>query len=184
MRFDSRERLDTWQIGGGFPAIHNDIVTAAIVYVRGRRVLDLGCSYGLLGARLIAAEAAEFVVGVERDAEIVRQARDAGVPITFAVFAVNRSTMPALEALVLVHKLDVLVARRVLPELFGEDLELGRDFARAIAGAGISEMLIEGRVATRNAKNALATVDQEVALLDSSYKEARRVGAVSYLVRR
>jgi hypothetical protein len=74
-----------------------------------------------------------------------------------------------------------MLARRCLPELFGDDLPLGRDFAAAIHGAGIKEIFLEGRVVTQGAVNVLKSVADEVDLLSGHYHEVKRIGAVSYL---
>jgi hypothetical protein len=77
----------------------------------------------------------------------------------------------------------VIIARRIMPELFGADLDLGKRFAADMAAAGIREILIEGRVVSARSTNALASIDAEVEMLTTGgfYREARRIKAVSYL---
>jgi len=87
---------------------------------------------------------------------------------------------PSLQA----AEIDVMVARRVLPELFGGDLAAGRLFAAMLAEIGVREIVLEGRVATVNAVNALRCLDDEVALLSGYFAERSRAGAVSYLMAR
>ena len=51
-RFNSPEHLETWKLRGRYPAIHDCIADTAATFMKGSRLLDLGCSYGLLGARI------------------------------------------------------------------------------------------------------------------------------------
>ncbi|MDC7784791.1 hypothetical protein PQJ75_00800 [Rhodoplanes sp. TEM] len=180
MRFDDPGYLAAWR-AGRYPRIHDAIFEMAVVYMRGTRVLDLGCSYGLIGDRLVRNGMAEFVVGVDADEAVLAQGRDAGVSGTLYSLRVTEETLPELIELVSSRRLDVLVARRVLPELFGENVQLGRRFAHELRAAGIREVFVEGRVASVRSVNALRSIDEEVDLLSEAYREARRIGAVSFM---
>lgn len=184
MRYDAIEHLEAWQANGRFPKIHDAITDMAMASLRGRRILDLGCSYGLLGTRLRQNGLADVVVGVDASLDVLSDALRAGIPIMARPLRVTRESLPQLLAWVREHKLDAIVARRILPELFGNDLETGRLFGHLVARAGIKEMIIEGRVISPNAKNPLQSIDQEVKMLVESFREVKRAGAVSYLVAR
>jgi SAM-dependent methyltransferase len=184
VRFDSPAHLQVWRDSGQYPAIHKAIAEMAISCVRGSRLVDLGCSYGLLGARIVAQAGLESGIGVDADGEVLAAARSAGVPLTFHEIKVTASTLPQLLAVVASAGCDVVVARRVLPELFGHDLPGGRIFATMLAGAGVKEVVLEGRVQAPGAVNALSSIDREVELLAGTFREVRRSGAVSYLVLR
>ena len=181
MRFNSPEHLATWQRTKRYPAIHDNMAAAANSYVRGARLLDLGCSYGLLGARIAKEAGSHRPVGVDADKSVIDAANQAGVPMEFYHLEVNAETLSRLETIIMCHGIDVIIARRILPELFGLDPVLGCNFAAMCAAAGVKEMLVEGRVVSARSTNALASIDDEVDMLSMSYREIRRVKAVSYL---
>ncbi len=181
MRFDSPEHLAAWRATGRFPAIHDGITQAIVADMRGSRVLDMGCSYGLLAERILKQAGAMVAFGVDADANVIEAGRGAGLAVTLVELEVSAASLPQIYDLVRENALDVLVCRRVLPELFGDDLPLGRKFALEMALAGIREIFVEGRVATVKAVNALSSIDEEVKLLSASFREVRRSGAVSYL---
>jgi hypothetical protein len=180
-RFNSPEHLETWKLRGRYPAIHDAIGDAAATYMRGSRLLDLGCSYGLLGAR-IAKEAGQAApIGIEADPKVIEASRAAGVPIGLIHWRVVESSLSELGKIVAGDGINVIIARRILPELFGNDLEFGKRFAATMAAAGVKEMFVEGRVVSARSTNALASIDHEVAMLSGSFHEVRRIKAVSYL---
>lgn len=181
MRFNSIEHLQAWQKTRQFPAIHFAIAGVVSAYCKGDRFLDLCCSFGLLGQR-IKHESGAFVMGIDADADAIAKGKAAGIDIPLINMKVLPSTQNDLVQILDVNRINSIVARRALPELFGNDPAFGQDFVNAVADAGVKEFVIEGRAATRNATNALSSIDKEVALLSGRYKEARRIGAVSYLV--
>lgn len=181
MRFNSIEHLQAWQRTGRFPAIHDAIAAAVNSFGCSLGYLDLCCSFGLLGQRLIRENGCD-VVGVDIDADAIAAGQAAGIKAKLIHMPVKPDTLKDLVQICQSNTLGGIVARRALPELFGHDLAFGETFTNAMADAGIKEIFIEGRVATRNATNPLSSIDKEVALLGSRYKQVRRVGAVSYLV--
>jgi hypothetical protein len=185
VRFNSPEHLLAWRDTGRFPAIHDAIANMAVANMRGRVLMDLGCSYGLLGHRIAQEMGGEVtVIGVEVDAKVIAAAEEACVGVRFHTFKVERASLQELRALAIHYRVDTIVARRILPELFGDDRPAGVTFASDMAASGVWEMFIEGRVATVNAVNPLRSIADEVDLVAGSYREVRRAGAVSYLVAR
>lgn len=184
MRYDSAAHLAAWAKDGTFPKIHNAIVNVAAAELGARVVLDLGCSYGLLGARLIKMGVVDIAIGVDIDGDVLQAAHDAGVPITQHHLKIEPATFAELLASVRGHRVTAVLARRILPELFGHDIPAGKQFAHLLARAGVKEMVVEGRVISPSATNPLQSIDAEVAMLDEAFKEKRRVGAVSYLLAR
>jgi hypothetical protein len=182
-RFNSPEHLSTWQERGRYPAIHDGIADAAASLMRGKCLLDLGCSYGLLGARIAKESGQGMPLGIDADGKVIAAARDAKVSMFFTHLRVTAETLPLVAELVRDHSIDVIIARRILPELFGQEVMVGGMFAAMMAKAGVKEMFVEGRVVSERSTNALASIDAEVAMLSGSYREARRIKAVSYLVR-
>lgn len=181
MRYDSIERLRAWQLRGAFPQIHADIAGIIQAYVRGDRMLDLCCSYGLLGQRLMATGATK-VCGIESESDTVAAARSAGIAVDILELNIARETLPAVVALITTNALTVVVARRCIPELFPHDPQWAIDFAAAINAAGIMEIVLEGRAPVARPAHRIPTVEAEVACFAGSYREVRRIGQCSYLV--
>jgi hypothetical protein len=180
-RFNSPEHLETWKTRGRYPAIHDGIADAAASLMRGKQLLDLGCSYGLLGARIAKGAGQGMALGIEADGKVIDAAKTAGVRVFFNQIRITDETLSLVSVLVRDHDIDVVIARRILPELFGDDLDLGRHFASEMAAAGVKEIFVEGRVVSGRSTNALASIDAEVGMLSGSYREVRRIKAVSYL---
>ena len=183
--FNGPEYLHAWASNGEWPAIHTPMAEFAMIYMRGSVLLDLGCSFGLLGAR-ISEEAGGAIraVGIDADERVIAASQAAKVPIAITHMRVTRETLPDLTAFLAEAQPDTIIARRVLPELWGEDLDGGREFASVIAAAGVREVLIEGRVVSERATNPLRSVADEVALLSAEYRETTRSKALSRLVLR
>lgn len=183
MRFNSPELLDTWKRTGRFPAIHDDMAAAALNLVRGTRFLDLGCGFGLLGARIAKAAGEHVCIGVEADKSVIEAGTAAGVRTVYHHLRLTAETLDQFVSIVRCHGINVILARRVMPELFGEDTTLGVRFACAMYHAGVKEMLVEGRVVSARSTNALASIDHEIAMLITGgfFRQARRIKAVSYL---
>ena len=182
VRFNSPSYLDAWKQRGEWPVIHNPMADFAAAQMRGQSLLDLGCAFGLLGARISKEAGGIPCVGVERDPVTITAATEAGVPIKFAAMKVTRETLTELIAVIATHKVDTIIARRILPELWGEDLEGGKAFASVIAATGVREVFLEGRIESERATNPLRSVNEEVALLSGPYREVSRMSALRYLV--
>lgn len=182
MRFDAPEHLKAWKETGAYPKIHDRIAQVACTEMLGRVLVDLGCSYGLLGHR-IAKSVNGKAVGVDADEKVLLEAIAAGIDSQLICLRVKRATISKLCEVIAGQDVDALIARRVLPELWGEDLDGGKEFAGAIADAGVKELFIEGRVKSPGATNALSSIDAEVALMTGPFKESTRVGPVSYMRR-
>jgi len=178
VRFNSPDLLYAWQRTGQWPRIHNAIADCVIGEAPAGPLLDLCCSFGLLGERL-RRQLGIPVVGVERDEAAVKLGQDAGVQMTVEIMPVNRDTLADLAQFVSGARVKTLVARRALPELFGHDLELGRDFAVAMRDAGVDEVFLEGRRPTPKATNKLASIHDEVALMGAAFRMVALHGAVA-----
>lgn len=186
MRFNSPELLEAWQATGEWPAIHNAMSEMAITYVTGRRLLDLGCSYGLLGARITAENAMEPGIGVDASSDAIAAGKAARVPLDLKFMRVlpRRSDWLDLMAIIRDNGVDVVIARRVFPELFGEHVDEMSAFGEELRRAGIKELLVQGRVETAQATNRLHSVVQEYRELANSFRDVAVRGSVAYLVAR
>ena len=183
-RFNSPEYLSAWRTKGIWPSIHDAMADFAAANMRAKFLLDLGCSYGLLGARIGVENGGLACAGVEADEKVIQAAQEAGVPLRFYTLKLTRATLPAFAKILVETRARAIVARRILPELWGEDREGGAEFVDLIADLGVREILVEGRIVSERATNPLRSIDDEVALLSSRYREAQRAKALSYLVLR
>lgn len=179
MRFDSAEHLQAWQERQVYPEIHRKIRESVVNLAVGSRLLDLCCSYGLIGQFL--QDAGFTAVGVDRDVAVIERARAADIRIPLYRLEITRETVHQLYEIIENHRITGIVARRALPELFADDLEFGREFFAEMRDLGVRELFLEGRVATRNAVSALASLDAEIKLVAGSYAWRARFGSVAYL---
>lgn len=183
MRFDSPEHLEAWAKTGKWPEIHTPVTNMALNMLYGMRLVDLGCSYGLLGARLRAVLGLQAVLGIDADADVLEAARVHAVPIHLTHMRIEPTTVgiALLRQEVERFNADSMVCRRILPELFGENLGIGRAWAGAMVAAGIKEMIVQGRVDSARSTNPLHNVDAEIEILAGAYALIRKEGSVAYL---
>ena len=179
MRFNAPEYIADYSKTGIFPAIHKNIVDMALNHVQGRSGLDLCCSHGLLGQQL-ANRGGYSMAGVDGDKRAVELAN---LYIDMPVYhiKVDRNSMDKIHNTLYVRDITFIVARRCLPELFGDDLEWGIEFFAAMREYGIRELVLEGRVATKNAVNPLHSLNAEIDLVSDSYTVYQQTGNVAYL---
>lgn len=172
MRFDSDEYLERYYRLGEYPRIHDDIYCLD-GYVRGLNVLDIGCCYGLLSARL--ADTHGVVVGIEPNAKYLSKAirRD---NIHYVRLAVTEDTLPELAKILRKYDIQAAYMRRVIPEIWetgGYALVNGLIGTLAINNVG--RIVIEGRKTTRNHVNPLYKVDKEIEVCGKYYGEIARL---------
>ena len=180
MRFNSEEHLVTWQGNKKFPAIHDDIFFAISAFSKGNGFLDLCCSTGLLAQR-VKAYIAKNVVGVDGDEAALQLAGLSGIDVELICLKVLPETIKELAKIIEKHKIDTVIARRCFPELFGNDIEFGEVFAELLYQLGIKEIFIEGRIATKTATNALASLKDECQLVSKYYEVIKTHKNVAYL---
>lgn len=173
MRFNSSQHLLQWQENGTFPGIHRPMLEAIRWAGTGTRYLDLGACHGLLGAA-VAMFPPAYVIGIEASREAIGLAQLAGVPVQIIAMRIDTGKLPDLAGIIKRHRIDTVIARRVLPELWGHDLPGGREFARTLHGAGIKQVFVEGRRASPQARNPLDCIDREVAIMAPWFIEAGR----------
>lgn len=182
MRFNAPEHLQFWKDTGRFPAIHDDIMHLASSHMRGLTALDLCCSTGLLGQRVAAHLGAE-VVGVDGDTRALALGKEAGLDVRLVYQRIDPHDLQPLENLLQQHQIETVLARRCLPELFGQALAAGRTFAQMLHRQQVQEILVEGRMVSPGAVNPLASLAQEVELLGPYYQVRKLHRNVAYLTR-
>jgi hypothetical protein len=182
MRFNSVEHLEHWKKTGQFPAIHNDIFFAVMNWGNSDKYLDLCCSFGLLGERVRKKMPGVDVYGVDADATAIQQAQDAGITMSITHMKITAETLPELVDFIREQGISGILARRAFPELFGDDLALGRHFGRQLRSVGVHEVFLEGRAPTKNAVNALSNLEQEKGLLNGSFAMLQGYNNVARMV--
>ena len=180
MRFNAPEYINEFTATGQFPKIHRNIVDMAIAHVKGKKGVDLCCSHGLLGQQLM--QRGNFqMIGVDGDKKAVQLAHENKIWMDVFHLAIKKETMEVLTNLVKSQNCTFLVARRCLPELFGNDMEFGIDFFHQMRQIGITEVMLEGRVATKNAVNPLFSLNAEIDLISQNYTPWQQANNVAYL---
>lgn len=185
MRFDSREHLDAWIKDGTFPAIHAQIARMVLDRAVGVRMLDMCCSYGLLGARIKKAKAfSTNVWGIDGSPKTIEAGIAAGIPIDLCTMRVVPSTYAQVQAFIREKRISVLLARRCFPELLGD---LGADdrakFRDMLIASGITEIAVQGRVPVKNAATDLSDLRAEIALFAPAFRVVTLAGSQCALLR-
>lgn len=181
LRFDSTEHLDAWKATGRFPAIHDDLFNLIATEATGTSFLDLCCSTGLLAQRLADKLPGVAACGVDADVDAVLAGAEAGIKVPVLTMKVELKSLDSLLQWIRDNRVTVLVARRCFPELFGHDHDLARAFSKGIHALGVTEVFLQGRVPVAGAKNSLASVLDEVQLLDHDYRLSFAHGQLAYL---
>jgi hypothetical protein len=181
-RFDDHRYLDEYRELGIFPSIHRPLADLIVSEARGTRFIDLGACTGLLGQQVLKRVRGSAVVGVEACKDFVLRGEAAGIEVPTMIAKLTPETAPHVAGWIQRINASVLIARRCLPEIFGDDAEFRGRAAALFYDAGIREIFIEGRVATKRATNELCDIVKEVALFTSHYRLAVRRGACAYLV--
>lgn len=183
-RFDSLEYLTAWKETGRFPAIHDELFELIAAEATGTSFLDLCCSTGLMAQRIATRLKGATACGVDGDVDAVLAGAQAGVSVPILTLKVELKTMDALLQWVRSNRVTVLVARRCFPELFGHDHDLARAFSKGIHSMGVREVFLQGRVPVLGARNTLASVLDEVKLLEADYRVSFARGQCAYLTAR
>lgn len=172
MRFDSQEHLDRWKATGEFPAIHDAIFSLMeqrLVGRTGLRVLDLACSTGLLGERIWQRlPGVEYVLGLDSDGDAMCRGANAGITVPTLNQSVRPGSMVSLQAQMMKIHINVVVARRCIPEIFGGQPDLARSFMSILASTDVTDLFIEGRVESARSTHPLKSVNQEISFLDAA----------------
>jgi hypothetical protein len=170
-KFNSPDYLYQWKDRGLYPAIHDNMTYAAQEFLEGPSVLDLCCSFGLLGERIKSVcPKIKSVIGIDCETPTLEAARTAGISIPLYDLMVLPDTVHQLMELIVIHKITTIVARRALPELFSSNLDFGRTTVERWHKLGVKELLIEGRIQSRRTSNALGGVEMEIDLLKHHYQ--------------
>lgn len=171
MRFDDDKYVKNYVKYGEFPKIHDDIYYLD-KYVKGLPVIDIGSCKGLLSVRLAVSH--DVVIGIEANTSYYLKSIEHRKVKYFNV-KVDFDTLDGVKGLINDYGIRCVYARRVLPELYDTGgLELIKALSKMLHDSGVQYIVLEGRKATKNAKNKLYDVDQEIASLKDHYNCIRR----------
>jgi len=179
MRFNDSAYVNSYIELGVFPSIHKSIVATAIEHVKGKKGVDLCCSHGLLGQQMM--QHGFSMMGVDGDKTAVKLAREQSISMPITLTPITRKTLQSVLKEIQDFRADFVVARRCLPELFGNDLLFGDIFFAQMKSIGIKELVIQGRVKTAKAVNPLSSIDAEISLVSPHYKLQHKNGDIAYL---
>lgn len=169
MRFNDEQHINDFKAHGTYPRIHDDIYTLD-KHIPASHVLDIGCSIGLLTARL--AEKHDIVVGIDSDIKAVQKAREIRKPnVTLYGCKINNETIDEIERILKDHNINVIYARRVLPELTDAGgLSLIEKLVTMFYTQKVKYVVLEGRQRRRNAMHVMKDIDKEVSRFMGLYK--------------
>lgn len=189
-RYDSDEYLTAWRDRGVFPEIHADLWQLVNEETCGTSYVDLCCSIGLLGTHVIQSLKSPCI-GIEGHGPSVEKAARFGVPLPIHQITVDRTSLDRLEALLKENRVDVLLARRCLSEIFAgagngalvADEEFARLFTAMLARCGVKQVFHQGRQVTRAAKHPVPDVQAEARLMTLSghYRIVQQRGECGHL---
>lgn len=169
MRFDDDKYVKDFVAYGIFPKIHDNIIDT-VSMVSCDVAIDLGSCTGLLSARLIE-NGYKRVIGIEGNPAYLKKAvKHSGV--TYSNFYITEENLGKLETLLDTHKVEMIVARRVFPEICDTGgLDLVKRLAVIFDKHKVKFITIEGRIDSKNAVNKLHNIDSEVKMFNGYYDE-------------
>jgi len=185
VRYDDASYLTRWQRGEGFPSIHDNLYALADKHLRGtphRSFCDLCCSTALLGQRFLEGYPGSRVCGIEGLASSVDQARAVGVAYPILNRMVTPATLSEVALWWQTHRVDVLLARRCLPEIFAADRSWGPRFVASAVLSGVKVFVVQGRVPTSRATHPIPDIDAEIAVLGPGLRLVEKAGQCAVLV--
>jgi hypothetical protein len=170
MRYNDPSHFARWKTDGTFPKIHDALAALMDKHLpradpdTPTRFLDLCCSIGLLGQRIRETRPGSTVVGVEGLRASIEQARAAGITYPILHLMVTRESLPLFAGYVGQHRVEVIVARRCLCEIFGKDQSWARLFLATVKARGVRYLSVQGMAPAANSVHPLPSIAEEVAL--------------------
>ena len=182
MRFHSTEHLEQWAKSGKFPDIHCDIFNFILQESDCKYFLDLGACFGLLAQRVNEKMPNANCIGVEANKGFIESAKKYGIKANIIHLNINTNTIKELTRIISINKTQAIIARRIMPELWGQNIIGGIEFAREVRDAGIKEIFLQGRAKTKNATNQLHSLEAEIKMFDGIYKTQTKNGDIAKLI--
>lgn len=182
MRFDDEFYLQDYK-QGHFPKIHDDLFTNIAARMSGTSCIDLCGNHGLLGQRIIDVLEVPCIL-IEMSESAIEMAKRYETSIPKYKMKITKDTYPQVAELIAKHKVDVLVARRCISELFTSTEDPDRfEWEKMLADSGVKEVFLQGRAPTKNATHPLPNVDAEIKCFPTLYTTKFKAGQIAYLKR-
>jgi len=161
MRYNSREYVNDYLTYGTFPKIHDDIfyIAKRVPDASGLNAIDLGACTGLLTIRM--SSVFKSVTGIESCEDYAGKLQDAKIK----VFKITPKTVSEFGAVIAGY--DIIIARRVFPELY--DAKVVYFLPEIFYKAGIKYILLEGRKRVKRPTNPLSNADLEAQVFSEYY---------------
>ena len=169
-RFDDDKLLKAFFESGQYPKIHDNICVLVKRTSTGlKRVADIGACHGLLSHRLLTECDKEFVLAVEGNKKYLVNATKHSDLCYYNKYVLP-SNLDELRSTLKEHRINLVVARRVLPEICDAGgVNLVSEFASMLHEVGVEQIILEGRVNVPNPKNRLHTVEHEAIAISDYY---------------
>jgi hypothetical protein len=161
--YDSEKYLIDFKEKNAYPSIHNEIYNRICMLNHNRPMLDLGCCFGLLAERL--NNSGINCIGVEKSIKHINLGRQYGIKSK-----IYNESIDSIDAIIKEYNIELLIARRCLPEAFGNNIENGYLFSKMASQLNVTYIVIEGRVVTKNHVNQLFCLDEEIKLFLFEYE--------------
>jgi len=177
MRYNSHEYVNDYLTHGTFPRIHDDIFAVAQKMPNANELtaVDLGACTGLLTIRMSGIF--KSVTGIESSEDYARRAVHGAKII---VFKITPDTLKDFGAVISGY--DVMIARRVFPELY--DAKVVYFLPEIFNAAGIQYILLEGRKRVKRPTNPLWNADLEAQLFSAYYTAVEQYNDIRLLRRK
>lgn len=176
VRFNDEKYIEDYKNLGIYPKIHNDIYFSIIMNIKNKEltVFDLGSCTGLLTIRL--ANYFNKVIGIEYSKEDMLKSI-AKPNVDYVNTKINDLT---INKLIVEYKPDLIVCRRVLPEISDNNEDNIVNFVDTISKHKIKFIAIEGRQVSIKSTHLLSSIDKEISYF-TDYKQIDRYKNVSIL---
>lgn len=190
--FDNEDYLIAWKEKGAFPKIHQDIFNLFSFTYECTSVLDMCSCTGLLGTHIMESHGLPCV-GLEGDDRWLDRAKKYEIPLPTLEIWLSPDTLPEIINFIKDNKVNGIVARRCLAELFAYDenfklmkkpnMEWAGELTRAFSDAGVKEIWIEGGRPMKNPEShPVPNTNEGIKCFAPAYKMVERFREVAYLV--
>lgn len=152
-------------------------------------ILDFACGTGVLTS-VVWAHTGEEVYGMDGNLARVRAAQAAFGPRHLfrhlpirgdTIWPDGSSRYGAAVRWVKHLQVQTVLMRRAIADVFEKQPELVGEFTRQLCDAGVTHLIVEGRVEVAKATNPFPTIGHEVDALRPWYREVERRGRLSHL---
>jgi hypothetical protein len=181
-RFDDPSYVQEWLDTGTYPRIHDAIFYVAAQYLTGAPALDLCCSTGLLGKRVMDQLGIQCF-GVDGDFNALLVGQKSGVfrDSSLMFIDIKPDTLKYLGVFLSEHRVSEVLARRCLYEL-AKKVPLS-DVANLFYECGVTQIIMEGHVFAQGSTNFMLQADNQALSLLPWYEQVFQKNNVRVLRR-